>query len=162
MVFALLGEKKRTLLLLTFWEQNYMSHLLFISQLRICIECCWGQQSVHNLKESDVIPTSLILCCPTPFLLGKMLYSNEMGWESNGLWHQKGTHPSIQPRQVFVHLSLRMWLSLGPIVLNKRNRSSMKRETRPYVFSIWGWKVPSLHHSGSEGQLAPLDSVPGS
>lgn len=107
-----------------------MFHLLFISQLSICIEYCCGQQSVHNLKESDVIPTSLILCCLTPFLLGKTQYSNEMGWESNGLWDQKGTHPGIRPQQVLVYLSLRMWLSLGPIVLNKRNRSSMKKETR--------------------------------
>lgn len=139
MVFALLEKRKQKKTdatiywVLTFWEQNYMFHLLFISQLCICIECCWGQQSVHNLKESDVIPTSLILCCLTPFLLGKMLYSNEMGWESNGLWRQKGTHPSIRPQQVLVHLSLRMWLSLGPIVLNKRNRSSMKKETRLVV-----------------------------
>lgn len=90
-----------------------------------------------------------------------MLYSNEMGWESNGLWHQKGTHPSGRPRQVLVHLSLRMWLSLGPIVLNKRNRSSMKKETGlvVYVFSVWGWKVPTLHCSGSKGQHL-LESVP--
>lgn len=90
-----------------------------------------------------------------------MLYSNEMGWESNGLWHQKGTHPSVRPRQVLVHLSLRMWLSLGPIVLNKRNRSSMKKETGlvVYAFSIWGWKVPSLHCSGSKGQHL-LEYVP--
>lgn len=128
MVFDLLGEKRKnhpqTLCWFFFFFENIFC---------ICIECCWGQQDAYNLKESDVIPTSLILYWLTPFLLGKTLYSNEMGWESNGLWDQKGTHPGVRPQQVLVHLSLRMWLSLGPIVLNKRNRSSMKKETRLVV-----------------------------
>lgn len=92
MAFDLLGGKKtkklQTLVYAgsLYFESRTICSICFSSHSSVfALNADGGQQSVHNLKESDVIPTSLILCCLTPFLLGKTLYSNEMGWESNGV-----------------------------------------------------------------------------